>query len=128
MGNKPTVGTLNVWVADMFIPRGREMDLEVQHSLNEALIQTKVEMLTRHIETGKRMQTLSLDYLEAHKEELTASAAVRLLVEGLRVERESAGIPGALAKLTEKSDEELMKELEAYIQDSPVEYDFDIED
>jgi len=93
----------------------------VQKSVDLVLIQTKVEMLERHAQVGTKMQDIALEYLEEHAEEMSAPAAVRLLVEGIRIERESRSIPEALAKLTSLSDEQLLKEIVKTFEEAPLE-------
>jgi hypothetical protein len=46
---------------------------------------------------------------------------VRLLVEGVRIERESRGISTTLEKITGLSDEELEKQVRQIVERSPVE-------
>ena len=120
MGNKPTMLTLRNWITDMFTDRGREMDEEVKVAMTESMVKTKVEMLKKHIEVGQEMQHLALDWMRDHKDELTASASVRLLVEGLRIERESVGIPEMFEKMQDKSDQELLEEVQKLIEKGDV--------
>ena len=58
-----------------------------------------------------------------HRDELTASASVRLLVEGLRIERESVGIPEMFEKMQDKSDQELLEEVQKLIETNKVEFE-----
>lgn len=128
LGNKPTKTTLNNWVSALFYPRAVDMDKKVEETVNNALVSSKVEMFQRHIEMGRKMQNLAVKYLEGHEDELTASAAVRLLVEGLKIERESISLPGILEKINKMSDEELIEATTKLIQDSDLEIEFDDDD
>jgi hypothetical protein len=53
-----------------------------------------------------------------HREDLKVPNAVKLLIEGVRIERDSRGIPQALEKMMDKSDEELLKEIQMIISKS----------
>jgi len=121
-GIKPAAKTMWSWISsDAWRARAKELDAGVQKSVDLVLIQTKVEMLERHAQVGTKMQDIALEYLEEHAEEMSAPAAVRLLVEGIRIERESRSIPEALAKLTSLSDEQLLKEIVKTFEEAPLE-------
>lgn len=119
MGNKPTKRTLQIWVNE-WSGRAKELDEGVRETMDDAIIAAKVDMLKKHVQTGITMQNIALDFLEEHKAEMTAASAVRLLVEGLRVERESMGIPGMLEKMSEMSDEQLLEEVTKVFENSDV--------
>ena len=120
-GQKPTTASLYTWVNDLFIPRAEELDRGVKETLDKEVIAAKVEMLERHAKLGKQMQNLSWEYLEAHKDELTPNSAVRMLVEGRRIEMESIGIPEALLRMSSMTDQELQEEVAKLIEESPIE-------
>jgi hypothetical protein len=52
-----------------------------------------------------------MDKILEKQDELSSNALVRLLIEGIRIERESRGIPQALEKMVNKTDEELLDEI-----------------
>lgn len=122
-GIKPARMTLSNWINGMFAERASKLDEGVRNTLDTAVIQAKIEMLKRHVETSKEMQNIGIEWLKAHKDELTGASAVRLATEGMRIERESLGIPGALLRMSEKSDDELLEELRQLIEESPVEFE-----
>lgn len=111
-GNHPTVNTLIGWIKDEFSSKAAELDNEFFSKIEAEAMQEKAEMLRRHTGLGTKMQDMAIEYLEEHKEELTINSATRLLIEGVRIERESRGIPDALDNLSEKTDDELLKELQ----------------
>jgi len=80
------------------------------------VISEKIEMLKRHADVGLQMQNMAIEYLNENRDELSSPAAVRMLVEGIRIERESRGIPAALDKMMNMTDEELMKEVTGLIE------------
>lgn len=111
----PTKSALNFWITEEFKPRAELMDKQIKDQMNALLVKEKVEMLRRHAEIGLKMQNIAIDYLNENLDELSAPAAVRLLVEGIRIERESRGIPDALDKMQSMTDEDLMKEVQHLI-------------
>jgi len=63
---------------------------------------------------------MSIRFLNENQDVLSAPAAVRLLVEGIRIERESRGIPAALDKMQNMSDEQLLDEIKELMTSSSV--------
>jgi hypothetical protein len=117
----PSQRTLHVWTDKYFKDRGAAFDAEVSRQLAERLIAEKVAMLDSHAKIASEMQEISLTFLRTHKDQLSPNSAVRLLVEGVRIERESRGIPRTLEKLADRSDEDLMKQIEDMLLRSPME-------
>jgi len=120
----PSTRTLTAWTREIensFEDRAAVLDMEVSRQLGERLIAQKVAMLDSHAKIAAEMQDMAITYLRANKDKLSPNAAVRLLVEGVRIERESTGIPRTLEKLADRSDEELMKQIEDYLLRSPME-------
>ena len=119
--HKPSVYTLQRWIFESFNDRAKMLDDQVMQQLNQKLVAEKVEMLNRHAEIGSHIQDMALDYLDEHKDQLNVTNSVRLLVEGVRIERESRGISTTLEKITGLSDEELEKQVRQIVERSPVE-------
>jgi hypothetical protein len=106
----PTPFQITSWKNNEFAAWGLELDNQVKKQIEGVLVHEKIEMLKRHIAVGEKMQTKAIEYLDTH--ELTSdNAAVRLLVEGIRIERESVGIPEAIEKMTRLSDDDLTNEV-----------------
>lgn len=110
-GRTPHWTTVEGWLEHIFVPRANELDAEVKRQLDALVVKEKVEMLKRHADVGVQMQNMSIEYLNEHRDEISAPAAVRMLVEGIRIERESRGIPAALDKIRDMNDEELKDEI-----------------
>lgn len=117
-GKKPSVQALNLWIRE-FKERAEELDQQVREELDHTLISAKVEMLKRHVDVAREMQRISLEFLR--EAELTPAAAVRLLADGIAIERNSLGIPEALMKMVEMSDEQLVAEIKKELERSPIE-------
>lgn len=110
-GDKPSIDTLNKWKKD-WVAKADELDAEFYGQVTAEAMAEKAEMLKRHTKVGTKMQDMAMEYLEQNESELTVNSSIRLLIEGVRIERESRGIPDALSKLSEKSDDELLNELQ----------------
>ena len=118
---KPSITTLHGWVNDTWKGRANILDEQVMEKINAKAVGNKIEMLTRHSEIGERMQSIAMDYIEHSPDELTSSTAVRMLVEGVRIERESKGVGTAFKSMLEMSDEDLLLSLEELVGKASVE-------
>lgn len=110
MANVPVIETLQRWIQEEWMERADIINAQVKDELEGRIVKEKVEMLSRHAEIGKEVTDKALEYLRDN--EFTTSAnALRALVEGIRIEKESRGIPDALEKMQSTSDEKLAKEV-----------------
>jgi hypothetical protein len=114
-GRLPTVSCLKGWIDVEFVPRARLLDEQIKTAMDAAMIAEKVTMLKKHAELGVKMQDMAIKYLNENQDIISSPAAVRLLVEGIRVERESRGIPAALEKITRMSDEDLLEQVKGIL-------------
>lgn len=119
-GEIPSKGTLANWVKDDFSVRAEELDREFYEKVQAEAMAEKAEMLRIHAGIGKNMREMALSYLNEHKDELTVNASIRMLIEGVRIERDSVGIPEALDKISDKSNEELLGELQKILTDGNI--------
>jgi hypothetical protein len=108
----PSLKILFDWYNKIFMERAAKLDAEVSRQLEEYLVAERVKMLEEHSKIALTMQNMAMSYLIQNPEKMNSNAAVRLLVEGIRVERESRGIPKMMEQLTSKSDEDLVKQIE----------------
>ena len=120
---KPTPGTLTSWVnGEYFKEQAETLDTQVSREIEARMVKEKVDMLSRHADLGQEITDLAIDKIREKKDELSSNALVRLLIEGVRIERESRGIPQAIEKMVlNKSDEELLEEVNKLVKDSQVE-------
>lgn len=122
--SKPTKEILNDWMnKDEWKERSESLDLEVQENYKAQQVKSKVEMLERHAALGREMQDMAMGWLQTHSDELTPGTAVRLLVDGINTERSTAGIPEALQKMINMSDEELNDQIAKLLSSVPVDAD-----
>ena len=122
-GRKPSHATLHTWVKDEFMEKAMDMDQEVVDEIKKNLIQSKVEMLERHVNLSRKMMEKGFEVLDNPKSDISVGNAVRLIIEGVRIERESNGIPDMLKKMALMTDDQLVKEIEQLASKSPVEYE-----
>ena len=69
------------------------------------------------------MQTIAFTWLKEHKDELTPGTAVRLLVDGIKTEQDTASIPDMIKKLKAMPNEKLLDTIQDYFTDLPAEID-----
>lgn len=117
---EPSQQTIRRWINEIFLERAKILDDQVMNQINQRLIAEKVEMLNRHANMGSYIQDMALKYLKEHADDLNVANSVRLLVEGVRIERESRGISTTIEKITGLSDEELEKQVRQLVERSPV--------
>jgi hypothetical protein len=122
VGKRPSDDVLEIWINRDFKKRAELLDGQVLAQINERMVAEKVEMLNRHANLGTEVQDIALKYINEHREDLNVSNAVRLLVEGVRIERESRGISTTIEKITNQSDEELQRQIEQLVTNHPVEF------
>jgi hypothetical protein len=115
---RPSANVLRVWIRTKFKEKAEIFDEEANQRFKESLIAEKVQMLQAHAVAAAELQRMGFNFFQEHPEKITALVALRLVVEGIRIERESVGIPRTLEKLSEKSDEDLIKQIEEALQHS----------
>ena len=117
----PTEGTITSWINTIFKPRAKLLDEQVMAELEGRMVKEKIEMMERHADISTKMQDIAIEYFDSIdiQDKLTPSTATRLLIEFIQIERESRGLPQAMSKMINKTDEELVKELEKIIDQSP---------
>ena len=121
-GDKPTLDTLKGWSHYLkWKNRGNLLDDEVKQKIEAHAIAEKVEMLSRHAKTGKELQEIGAEYIREHLDEIKPSVAVRMIVEGVKIEQGSRGIGTAFIDAVNMSDDELTTKLEDLIGKSKVE-------
>jgi len=121
-GAKPSVHVLTNWIIN-FKEQAVFLDSQVAAKLEEQMVAEKVEMLNRHAKLGIDLQDKATKYLDEHETELKVPMAVKMLVEGVRIERESRGIASALDKMLRMTDDDLLKEVMQIVSKAPVEFE-----
>ena len=122
VGSEPSLSTLKLWQIQWKL-EAEILDNQVRTELERRMVKEKVEMLSRHADLGKQMQDLGIDFITdpGNKDSLTSATAVRLLVAGVEIERDSRGLPEALEKIMTQSDDKLLEEIKELTKNSPIE-------
>ena len=122
-GHKPSIVTLGSWAGEggNWRKRAEVLDDEVKNQIEAYAIAKKVEMLTRHSDVGKELQEAGANYIREHLDQLKPSTAIRMIVEGVRIEQNSRGIGTAFKEMVEMPDDELTSKIEELIDRSKVE-------
>lgn len=116
---KPDARILGGWVDSLFLVRAMVLDEQVAQALDSKLIGEKVEMFNRHVSIAMDMQQKAIDYLNDHAKDLGTRNAIRLLEQGIKIERQSRGVP-TLVGIAEQTDDKLMNQLKQLVSGSPV--------
>ena len=115
----PSLMTIQNWIADEFRPRAEELNKTITTELEGRLVKEKVEMLHRHAIIGQKLTDKAIEYLNTN-EFTSANQALRALVEGIRIERDSRGLPEALEKLSGASDEKIVSDVKKLLEKGSV--------
>ena len=125
MHRKPDVGVVGRWISAWGEDADR-LDIEVKRVTDIDLVGQRAEMLKKQANSGKALHDMGMTYLKEHGFDKAADA-LRAVVEGVRVERESRGLGEALDRIFKMDDEALRKELVHLLQrDSGTVVDGDI--
>ena len=114
-GDLPTDRALTYWINE-FQERSTELDKLVDENAKDVVIQEKTAMLEKHVALAIEMQDIAMEYLRLKKSSLNPHSAVRLLVDGIRVERESRGLPSLITEISKSDDEDLMKMIDKILE------------
>jgi len=110
-GNIPHQAILVKWIKEDFQNRAIKLDEIVTLEMDNKVVAEKVEMLQRHAKLGTDMQDMAMVYLIDHPEELKPANAIKLLVDGIKTERESRGLPTIITETLNASDEALFESI-----------------
>lgn len=92
--------------------RADELDVEVAKKIETLTVEAKVKMFERHAAIAKKMVEAGEKYFNEHPSMENVHAAIKAVVEGTKIERESRGIPDALLGISNLSDQKLLKTIE----------------
>ena len=128
-GKFPQPTTLKKWIDNEFIAQAIFLDEKVALELENRLTSEKIEMLSRHAGIAEKMQEEAWVWFENTKKTTedgkeyldlgNARTAITLLVEGLKIERESRGIAQISEKFSRLTDNQLVDRLKELVMDAP---------
>jgi len=110
----PELNIINTWMK-VWQEEGDILDLEVKKQIDLDLVSQRASMLKKQAEMGKQLQEMGMEFLVNTGFD-KAGDALRALVEGVRIERESRGLGEALDRIFKMDDEALRKELVHLLQ------------
>lgn len=114
-GRSPSKALLNdYWLPD-WRQRADVLDAESNNILDRNLIQARVEMLENQAKIGVTLQKLGLDYFSEHNMDDPA-VALRAIVQGVEMERNSRGLSVALQRISNMSDSQLQSEISKQLE------------
>lgn len=99
--------------------RADELDAQVSLEVEKLAVREKVEMFQEHTEISQQLRQLGLEYFLDEDGNLdpkkidSSNVALRLIVQGIRIERESRGIADAIKQVAKLSDGKLMGTISA---------------
>lgn len=114
LGDIPTGNLITKWIREEWSEYAIELDEQAMNTLEQEIIADKVEMLKRHADIGKKMQEMSMEYLNEHGVGSSRNA-IQLLVSGMEIERISVGTPKIASKYVNMSDQQLLDELKRVV-------------
>ena len=120
VGSEPALSTLKSWQSH-WKTEAEILDSQIRTELEKRMVKEKVEMLSGHADLGKKMQEIGIDFINENEDDLTSATAVRLLVAGVEIERDSRGLPEALEKIMTQSDDKLLDRIKELTKDAPIE-------
>ena len=111
-GRIPELSVIGHWkLDDDWDARADALDGNAQIQLDNQSIQARIEMLQKHAQMGKELSDKGREYLSKNGFD-TGAEAIRAIIEGVKLERQSAGYAEFLARIADASDEDLNKELQ----------------
>lgn len=108
-GRRPFKALLYKWVQDWKL-RGDALDAEASNILDKDLIGERVAMLERQAQIGVQLQQMGEKYF-LDNDLNDPAVALRAIVQGVNIERNSRGLSVALQRISSMSDEALQTEL-----------------
>ena len=108
---KPARTTVESWINTYgWIERADAMDVQRSNLLDQRAIERRADMLERQAQIGKALLDKGYEYIECN-EPASIAEAVKLVVEGKNMERESLGYSEILRKFSKMQNTELDQEL-----------------
>lgn len=116
----PSITTVDVWIHEYFYSMAYPLDEQVSSAIDTKLIANKIAALSEHIKIGQRMQNIGLQFLDGLTDDeikkIRLRDAIELIVQGVRIERESLIIPKFFAELEKLDDDSLLTAIKAEIK------------
>lgn len=111
-GRKPAASLISKWMEDGdWYVRADILDERASESLEKVLVTDRVEIFKKQAEIGKKLQEIGMRYIESDDFKLNAITALKMVVEGAQLEKESVGLTIALTKIYSLGDSDIQSEI-----------------
>jgi len=119
-GRKPSEDTIRNWVGQLhWDERANALSGQISRALDNTIIGRRVEMYKKHAEIGQDMVEMGMNFLKENGIKSDQSA-LRAVVEGVEIQRQSLGLAEALQKIYTMDDNQLTKELQKLLGKPPM--------
>lgn len=110
-GRKPHATLLAKWMIDGdWVIRADELDAGVSSSIDKELIKERIQTFERHAKIGQELQDKGLEYIRENGFKSGADA-LRAVISGAELEKNSLGLSVALSKIFELNNEQVTGEI-----------------
>lgn len=106
--------TLHNWV-ERAAAYDDHVDAEARKLIERDAIRRKADMLKRHADIGRGLQSFGLQYLKDKKKPDKAVDAINSIKSGVEMERKSEGLPEYLIEVMNADDDELARQYNALL-------------
>lgn len=86
------------------------IDQQARKRIEKNAIQRRVDMLTRHAQAGKALQSYGLKHIQKNPAAEKGSDAISAIQRGVEMERKSEGLPEYLISVVDKSNDDLLRQ------------------
>jgi hypothetical protein len=107
-GKLPNLFTLNTWIENEWVEKAEPLDNEIREKFEKELVAEKIAMYREQANQAHDLRLEAFQWLKENIDQLTPSVAVRLWEKSIEIEHIVSGIPEALEKLMNMSDQELL--------------------
>jgi len=111
-GRKPSASLISKWMEDGdWYVRADILDERASESLEKVLVTDRVEIFKKQADIGRKLQEIGMEYIESDDFKINALTALKMVIEGAQLEKESVGLTIALTKIYSLGDSDIQSEI-----------------
>lgn len=111
-GRKPSPSLISKWMVDGdWYIRADILDEQASTSLEQILVRDRVEMFKKQAEMGRLLQEKGMDYIKSEDFKVNGMTALRMVIDGAQLEKESVGLTVALTRIYALDDKQIQDEI-----------------
>lgn len=111
-GRKPAASLISKWMEDGdWYVRADILDERASESLEKVLVTDRVEIFKKQADIGRKLQEIGMEYIESDDFKINALTALKMVIEGAQLEKESVGLTIALTKIYSLGDSDIQSEI-----------------